>query len=447
MSLLEALDPLLLKGAQEIVAVLRREGHQALFAGGVVRDLLLKRPVSDIDIAVSAPPEEVERLFDSTVAVGKQFGVVIVLIGPHPYEVATFREEGDYRDGRRPTRVNYTDARRDARRRDFTVNALFLEPDGAEVIDYVDGRKDLEARLIRSVGDPSQRFEEDKLRVLRAVRFACQLGFEIEPETERAAMAFAKRINQVSWERIRDEVLKILTGPQAARGLRLLLKSGILDVVLPEVAAMVGVEQPPQYHPEGDVFTHTCLMFEHSGVLDEALALGILLHDVGKPPTFTVRERIRFDGHADLGAEMSDAICRRLRLSNQRREEVVDLVKDHLRFIHVRDMRPSTLKRFLRRSNFEKHLELHRRDCLASHGDLSNYDFCRQKLEELQNEILRPEPLISGRHLIEIGLVPGPRFKSILSAVEDLQLEGVLTDRDSALEWVRARFAAGPDSD
>ncbi len=436
--LLAGLESSLLKGAQEIARRLGEAGHSALLAGGVVRDLLLSRPVSDVDIACSAPPQEVERLFEHTVAVGKQFGVVIVVLAPHQFEVTTFRRETAYLDGRHPSQVTFSDARDDALRRDFTVNALFADPFSGRVTDYVQGRRDLQAGIIRTVGDPCKRFEEDKLRILRAVRFAANLGFEIEAGTFRQVCAAATNLEQVSRERIRDELVKILTGPDASRGLGLLLESGILQVILPEAAAMQGVEQPPKFHPEGDVFVHTCLMFEKAGqISDPNLALGILLHDVGKPPTFTVKDRIRFDGHAELGAKMSDEVCRRLRLSNIQREEVVELVRHHLRFIHVRQMRESTLKRFLRLDNFEKHLELHRLDCLASHGDLSSYEYCREKLEELAAQPLKPKPLINGRDLIEMGLKPGPVFGKILSQLEDLQLEGVLKSRREALEWVR----------
>jgi tRNA nucleotidyltransferase/poly(A) polymerase len=440
MSLLEKIDPDLLAGTLHICTTLRDRGFQSLVAGGAVRDLLLNKPVSEIDIATSAPPEEVQRLFPRTVAVGKQFGVIIVVEGGKNYEVTTFRRESGYLDGRHPTQIHFTDAREDALRRDFTVNALFLDPFTGQFFDFVGGQADLEKRLIRTVGDPAERFGEDKLRVLRAVRFACQLGFRIEAETFRQVQRSASGLTLVSWERIRDEILKILTGPDPARGLVLLDESGILPVILPEVAAMKGVEQPPEFHPEGDVFEHTRLMLSLAGgLLDPVLAMAILLHDVGKPPTFTVKERIRFDGHAELGAEMADAICRRLRLTTEQTEEIVDLVKNHLRFIPVQEMRESTLKRFLRKENFHRHLELHRLDCLASHGDLSSYNFCRRKLEEFTLEALRPKPLIGGQDLIDLGLEPGPIFSEILGSVEDLQLEGKIKTREEALDWVRRR--------
>lgn len=440
MELLNRIDPKLRSGALFIVRRLQEHGNKALFAGGVVRDLLLGRPISDVDIATSALPDEVQNLFEHTVDVGKEFGVVIVVIDSTPFEVTTFRKDVEYMDGRHPVRVTFSDEREDALRRDFTVNALFLEPDTGQVIDYVGGRKDLDLRLIRTVGAPEDRFDEDKLRIMRAIRFACQLDFQIEEQTMAAVKKFAPQILQVSWERIRDELIKILLSPGASRGLALLLETGILEVILPEVAAMDGVEQPPEFHPEGDVFTHTRLMFELSKERSEALALGILLHDVGKPPTFAVKDRIRFDGHAEVGAEMAAEICRRLRISRETTKRVVALVKNHLRFIPVKRMRESTLKRFLRQEHFDEHLELHRLDCLASHGDLSNYYFCLEKLKEFEGEKMRPPRLLTGHDLMDMGLEPGPLFSEILTAIEDLQLEGQLETREQALDWVRRNY-------
>ena len=440
MSLQERVDPHLLKGALAILKTLHDQGHEAYFAGGAVRDLLLEKSISEIDIATSASPQEIEQLFPKTIPVGKQFGVIVVVQDTNNFEVTTFRKEADYVDGRHPTRVSFTDARHDVERRDFTVNALFFNPFTEEVIDYLKGREDLERKLIRTVGPPQSRFQEDKLRLLRALRFACQLDFEIEQQTYQQVKEHASQLTQVSWERIRDEVLKILTGPDPSRGLKLMSDSGILEVILPEIAAMQGVQQPPQFHPEGDVFVHTCLMFELSQERSETLALEILLHDVGKPPTFIIKERIRFDGHADLGAKMAEEICRRLRISNQQIEEVVDVVKDHLRFIHVQEMRESTLKRFLRKTNFSDHLELHRLDSLASHGKLSSYHFCQERLEELSQEAMRPKPLINGHDLIHLGLEPGPIFSEIMSAVEDFQLEGKLSSKEETLDWVKQHY-------
>ncbi len=440
MSLQDRVDPHLLKNALAIVKTLHDQGQEAYFAGGAVRDLLLEKSISEIDLATSASPQEIEQLFPKTIPVGKQFGVMVVVQDTNNFEVTTFRKEGDYVDGRHPTQVSFTDAQHDVERRDFTVNALFLNPFTEEVLDYVKGREDLERQLIRTVGPSSLRFQEDKLRLLRALRLACQLDFEIEQETYQQVKEHASQLTQVSWERIRDEVFKILTGPDPSRGLQLMFDSGILEVILPEVAAMDGVQQPPQFHPEGDVFVHTCLMFKLSQQRSETLSLAILLHDVGKPPTFVVKERIRFDGHADLGAKMAEEICRRLRISNQQIEEVVDLVKDHLRFIHVQEMRESTLKRFLRKTNFHDHLELHRLDSLASHGNLSSYHFCQEKLEEMTQEAMRPEPLISGHDLIGLGLKPGPIFSEIMSAAEDFQLEGKLSSKEETLDWVKKHY-------
>ncbi len=441
--LLKNIDAELLRGASCIILRLREAGHEAYIAGGAVRDLILGRSVGDLDVATSADPDTVGSLFPATIPVGKQFGVMIVVENGINYEVATFREEGDYSDGRRPDRVEFVDARTDAQRRDFTVNGLLLDPSSGEILDYCEGRKDLEAKIIRTIGKPTDRFGEDKLRLIRAVRFAAQLGFEIDAETWSELRSQARGIEQVSCERIRDELLKMLTAEHADRGLRLLLASGLLAVILPEVAAMLGVEQPPEFHPEGDVWIHTCLMF--SLVIDpsETLALGMLLHDVGKPLTYSVRDRIRFDGHAEVGADLAARICRRLRVSNQQLQTVVELVRQHLRFMHVQQMRESKLKRFLRQESFDEHLELHRVDCLASHGDLTAYEFCRQKLDELGEEEIKPAPLLDGHDLIALGLEPGPRFGELLSAVEDKQLEREFKSREEALEWVRRELNLG----
>jgi poly(A) polymerase len=440
MGLLSQIEPRFLNGALQIVETLHRAGFEALFAGGMVRDLLLGRPVSDIDVTTSAPPETIERLFDHTIPVGKQFGVVIVIIDSVNYEVATFRKEFDYQDGRHPGRVEFTSAQEDSMRRDFTINALMLDPRQEEVIDFVGGRRDLENRIIRTVGDAEDRFREDKLRLMRAIRFACELDFQIEDQTKRALKAQACEIRQVSQERIRDELLKTLVSPRGGLGLEMFMEAGLLQMILPEVAAMAGVEQPPEFHPEGDVFVHTCLMLTLAEAPHFVLALGILLHDVGKPPTFQVADRIRFNGHADVGAEMAEDICRRLRVSREDCHRVVDLVKDHLRFMHVQEMRESTLKRFLRKDHFDDHLELHRLDCLASHKNLSNYEFCCRRLKEIGEERLKPELVLGGHDLIELGFSPGPIFSEILSSLEDKQLEGEITERQEALEWVRAKW-------
>jgi len=439
---LNRIEARLREGALHITKVLAAEGYQVYFAGGAVRDLLLNRSFDEIDIATSAPPDVVEELFPKTIGVGRDFGVVVAVVGGTNYEVATFRSESGYTDGRHPGEVRFTDARQDALRRDFTVNALFLDPATEAVIDFTEGRKDLDRALIRTVRDPGLTFGEDRLRVLRAIRFACQLGFRIDDPTYEGVTRYAHRLSRISWERIRDEILKILCGPEPARGLTLLSDSGVLEAVLPEVFEMHGVMQPPAFHPEGDVFQHTRLMFSLARNLSPTLALGVLLHDVGKPKTSAFRERIRFDGHAELGGRMAEEVCRKLKLSSAQIQQVVRLVKDHLRFMHVRQMRESTLRRFLRTEGFDEHLELHRLDCLASHGDLSNYDFCREKLSELDQEALAPPPLINGHDLIAMGLQPGPLFSEVLKQAEDLQLEGLLTAREDALAWVRKTFGA-----
>jgi len=437
MSLLSRIDQRLLDGALEITRRLQAAGYPAYFAGGAVRDLLLGRELADIDIATAAPPDVVQNLFEHTIAVGAQFGVIVVVESSNSYEVATFRKESGYQDGRHPGKVEFTDAREDALRRDFTINALFLDPEGERILDFVGGQADLEQRLVRTVGRARDRFEEDKLRIMRAIRFGCSLNFEIDAGTLAAIPQFSSVLRQVSMERIRDELLRLLTEGGAARGLPLLLQTGILREILPEIAAMSGVQQPPEFHPEGDVFVHTCLMFELAGEINPALALGILLHDVGKPPTFRVEERIRFDRHAEVGAEMAHKICHRLRLSNDLTHRVVALVRDHLKFIHGQDMRESTLKRFLRQEDFADHLELHRLDCLSSHRNLSNYEFCKAKLEEFSSEVVRPKPLLSGHDLIAEGFKPGPLFSEILTELEDQQLEGKIQTREEAFSWLQ----------
>ncbi len=428
------------KAARRIVERLRRQGHEAFFAGGWVRDHLLQRKPQDIDIATSARPEEVQRLFPNSLAIGASFGVVQVRLYGHPYEVATFRREGPYLDGRHPSEVTFSTPEQDALRRDFTINGLFYDPIAERVIDYVHGRPDLQHRIIRTIGNPRDRFEEDKLRMLRAIRFACILDFEIAAPTWESIRQLAPEMLQVSWERIRDEIVKMFTGPAPGRALDLLHDSGLLAQILPEVEAMRGIEQPPEFHPEGDVYLHTRLALDLLRKPSAVLALGTLLHDVGKPPTYLVRDRIRFDGHVELGAQMADSICRRLRLSNEETERIAELARHHLRFMHVKEMRKSTLTRFLRLPHFADHLELHRVDCLGSHGNLDTYRFCAEKLAELQAEVAPAPPLINGEDLIGLGYHPGPIFREILDAVEDLQIEGVLKTRQEALDYVLKTF-------
>ena len=429
--------------AREIVRKLRAAGHDAYYAGGCVRDLLSGKPPKDIDIATDARPEAVQKLFPRTYAVGAHFGVIVVLENEIQFEVATFRSDGVYLDGRRPTEVHFATAKEDAARRDFTINGMFFDPENEEVIDFVGGRTDLEAGIIRAIGDPAQRFAEDRLRILRAVRFSSVLGFEIEPATWDAVIAHAASINEISAERIREELVRIFLSPKRVRGWDLLDASGLMRALLPELEAMKGCQQPPQFHPEGDVFQHTRIMLE---LLPEdvslRLVLSVLFHDIGKPPTSAVDEegRIRFNGHDRLGAEMTEAIMERLRFSRADIEATVEAVRQHMVFKDVPNMRVAKLKRFMARPTFDDELELHRVDCASSHGMMDNYDFLRQKKEEFANEPIIPPPLVRGDDLIAIGMTPGPKFGEILEAVETRQLEGALKDREEALAWVKAEF-------
>lgn len=430
--------------ALSIVRTLKAAGHEAYFVGGCVRDLLRKKTPKDFDIATDAVPERVAALFPRTVPVGAQFGVMLVLQEEIPFEVATFRADKGYQDGRHPTGVRFTNAREDALRRDFTVNGLFYDPLRREVLDWVGGQKDLKKRIIRAIGDPKRRFTEDKLRMLRAVRFASVLGFKIEPATFAAIKKQARQIEAVSQERVRDELVKMFTGPAPAEALTLLDKTGLLKEVLPEVAKMKGVQQPRAYHPEGDVFVHTRLLLEGLKNAPPVLAFGCLLHDVGKPSTYRRSDRIRFNGHDRVGARMTEHILTRLRFSNDLKEQIVACVDGHMRFKDVKQMKTSTLKKFLQRPTIETELEQHRLDCLASHGDISNWRFLKKKIRTLSKEEIRPQPLLSGRDLIEAGYTQGPLIGKILRAAEEGQLEGTLTSKDQALLWVKKRFPAVP---
>ncbi|MCB9936098.1 MAG: CCA tRNA nucleotidyltransferase [Planctomycetes bacterium] len=430
--------------AKRVVRTLRAAGHEALLAGGCVRDLALKREPKDYDVATSATPDQVEALFPRTVAVGKAFGVIKVLdetIEGLDVEVATFRFDGPYLDGRHPSSVRFTGAAEDAARRDFTINALFLDPESGEVHDYVGGLKDLDARVIRAVGDPRVRFKEDKLRLLRAVRFAAGLNFDIDDATLQAVGDMSAEIKVVSAERIQAELSRLLTTRGQSRGFKLMLETGLLDAILPEISAMVGVQQPPEFHPEGDVWVHTMLALDlmpHPVSL--TLALGVLLHDVGKPPTFDdSTDRIRFNGHDKLGAEMAGEILRRLKFPTEVITRVQSLVEDHLRFINVPKMKTATLKRFVRKLHFDEDLELHRIDCLAGPGTLETYTYVLAKLHEFEREPekLKPKLPIDGNDLKALGLPPGPRYKELLTAVEDEILEGRLETREQALEFVK----------
>lgn len=420
---------------------LKDKGHLAYFAGGCVRDNVMGRQPKDFDIATTATPDQVEGLFPKTVAVGKQFGVMLVVEGGKNFEVATFRREGGYYDGRHPSSVSFAVPEEDARRRDFTVNGLFYDPFTGKVIDYVDGVHDIKGQIIRAIGDPDLRFDEDKLRLLRAIRFASSLGFEIEKETWKAICERSREIQQVSGERIRDELVKILTRPGAARGFSLLSESGLMKEILPEIEAMKGVEQPPEFHPEGDVFVHTRMLLDQLEDTTPVLALAALFHDVGKPPTFAIREgKIKFYEHAPIGARMTQEIMKRLRFSNEEIEAVSTCVENHMKFADVQKMREGKLKRFVTRPTFEVELELHRIDCLSSHGKLDNYQFLQGKLKDYAHEELKPKPFINGHDLIALGMKPGPAMKPLLDELFELQLEGRFKDHSEALATARQRI-------
>jgi len=433
--------------ALDILRQLHAAGHTAYFAGGCVRDMVRGVEPHDYDIATSATPAEVQRLFPRTIPVGVQFGVVLVLAGEHQFEVATFRCDDAYVDGRRPTGVRYGTPEQDAQRRDFTINGLFFDAQANQIIDYVGGQPDIAARVVRTIGDPRQRFTEDKLRLLRCVRFATTLDYTIAPATFAVVREMAPQISVVSAERIREELIKIFTRPHAGRGLELLDVSGLLGVILPEAAAMKGVEQPPAFHPEGDVFTHVKLMLDalpaDPGV---TLAFAVLLHDVGKPPTFTVADRIRFNEHDKIGAEMTEAILRRLRFSNDEIARIVLCVAEHMRFRHVQEMRPAKLKRLLARDTFAAELELHRLDCVSSHGSTENVDFLLQKKSELPPAVIKPAPLVTGHDLVAVGFRPGPRLGAVLREISEQQLDDRLTTREAALAYARSRLPVSNDN-
>jgi poly(A) polymerase len=433
--------------ARGIVRRLQDAGFTALYAGGCVRDRLLGQAPHDYDIATAAKPEQVQALFPRNVAIGAHFGVISVLEGGHEFQVASFRADGLYLDGRRPENVTFSTPEQDAQRRDFTVNGLFFDPIREQLIDYVDGQRDLAARLLRAIGDANDRFREDRLRLLRAVRFATVLGFDLEPRTWEAVCASAVHIHEVSAERIREELVKIFVSPERVRGFDLLDQSGLLRELLPEVEALKGCEQPPQFHPEGDVFKHTRIML---GLLpaevSAPLVFSVLFHDIGKPGTFVVDPtgRIRFSGHDKLGAEMTEAVMSRLRFSRAEIDATIEAVANHMVFKDVQQMRVAKLKRFMARPYFEDEMELHRVDCTSSHGMLDNYEFLKTKRDEFAHEPLIPEPLLTGRDLIALGLKPGPQFTTILEAVQSRQLEGSFTDRDGALAFVRSEYLSTP---
>jgi poly(A) polymerase len=447
--------------AEQIVERLRGSGYDAYFVGGCVRDLLLGRQPADFDVATNAHPDTVLRLFPRTFAVGAHFGVVLVadeIDGAQVVtEVATFRSDGAYSDGRRPESVRFSESpEEDVIRRDFTINGMLLDPQiwmesgnlTEALLDFVGGRADLDAHLVRAIGDADQRFEEDKLRMLRAVRFAARFDFAIEVKTAEAIRTLASKIDQVSRERVRDELTRMLTEGRARRAFELLDSTGLLKEVLPEIDRLHGVEQPPEFHPEGDVWTHTLMLLEQlpEGASPK-LAWGALLHDIGKPATFTPAPtsgpgRIRFNGHVEVGVRIAEDICRRLRFSNEDTEQIASLVENHMRFGDVKRMKESTLKRFFRLRDFPEHLALHRMDSRASHGDLTLYDFARERYEAIPQQEVRPELLVTGRDLIEAGYQPGPQFKDLLAAAEDAQLEGRIHTRDEGFALIREAAAS-----
>lgn len=426
--------------ARAVCARLRDAGHRALLAGGCVRDHLLGVEARDYDIATSAHAEEVTRLFDRTVPVGFAYGVVMVVLPEGHFEVTTFRHDGPYLDGRHPAHIEFVSEELDAQRRDFTINALFLDTADDRVIDYVQGQQDLEKRIVRAVGEPNRRFEEDHLRLLRAVRFAARLGYEIEASTLAAMRNLAPLIHNTSAERIRDELVKMLTEGGARRAFELMDETGLLEQVLPEITAMHGVAQPEEFHPEGDVFEHTLLLLEHLDAPSPTLALAALLHDIGKPVTQSFEDRIRFNHHDRAGARIAGHVCRRLRLSNADTDRITWLVGQHMRLSALTGMRESRRKRFVREAGFRELLELGRLDCLASHRNLSKIKWIEKYLDELSDEELRPRPLLSGHDLIELGFEPGAVFADVLKTVEDAQLEGTLRSKEDAAAFVLGRW-------
>ena len=428
--------------AIDIIGKLQEKGHIAYLAGGCVRDMLRGETPKDYDIATSALPEEITSIFTKTREVGVHFGVVIVIVNNQAFDVATFRNDGSYKDGRHPEEVTFSTPQDDTARRDFTVNGIFFDPISEKYIDFVEGKSDIDKKVIRAIGEPNLRFQEDHLRLLRAIRFAARFDYEIEAETWNSIKSNASGISKISKERIRDELTKILLNENRVLGFDLLVESGLMEHIIPQILQLKGCEQPPQFHPEGDVFVHTRLMLS---LLKDApsieLVLSVLLHDIGKPATYSFDEeadRIRFNGHDKLGAEMSEQILRDLKFSNSIVEDVVQMVANHMTFKDVQKMRQSKLKRFMSRSTFNDEIELHRVDCLGSWGGLDNYDFLNKKMVEFANEPIIPQPLLTGKDLIELGWSPGPDLGQTLNSVQDMQLEGKLNSKDEALDWVKS---------
>lgn len=428
-----------LNSATSLARLLTESGHTAYFAGGCVRDKLLGLSPKDYDIATSATPAEVLKLFPKSNEVGAHFGVVIAKHEGHHIEIATFRTDGSYGDGRRPDSVTFSTPEEDAHRRDFTINGLFENPETGEVIDHVNGLSDLKSRTLRAIGNPSDRFKEDALRLLRAIRFSTTLGFPIEPVTLAAIRENAHLLDKVSPERIRDEFSKTITSRNRRRGLELLVDTSLIGHFLPEVLPTIGCEQPPEWHPEGDVYTHTCIMLE---MLEPdaplELCLATLLHDIAKPPTRTIDPdgRIRFNGHDAMGAEMAEEILTRLKYPNAVIRDASHMVSRHMQFMNVRQMRKSTLKRFMAEPTFPQEMELHRVDCASSNGFTDNYIFLNEKAGEFASEPLIPPPLVTGRDLISRGLEPGPRFREILEDIQTEQLENRLSTREEAMIYL-----------
>ena len=427
--------------AVSIVRRLRAAGYEAFFAGGCVRDMLLDKTPQDYDITTNARPEDVQRVFPDTIPVGAQFGVILVLLDGQPFEVASYRHDGPYLDGRHPSSVRYGSLEEDIQRRDFTINGMVYDPIDDRVIDVVEGQRDIERRLVRAIGAAERRFEEDRLRMIRAVRIAASLGFAIDEATFAAIKKLAPTITRIAWERIGDEITRILTEGGARRGFELLDASHLLQVLLPEITALKGTRQSPDYHPEGDVFNHTLLLLSQLDAPSETLAYGCLLHDVAKPVCFREEaERITFYGHTEKGAAMAEEILKRLKRGRAAWERVAYLVRNHLRHVQAPQMRLSTLKRFLREEGIDELLELTRIDALASNGDLQYYQFCKARIAELNEEEIRPPPLVRGNDLIGLGFTPGPIFAEILRQVEDHQLGGELKDREQAMDWIRRNY-------
>ena len=430
--------------ATDIARRLQETGHTAYFAGGCVRDELIGLDPHDYDIATSAKPDEVQKLFPHTQAVGAHFGVILVMEHGRAFEVATFRSDHEYIDGRRPEMVTFSTPEEDAARRDFTINGMFHDPVADKFIDFVGGRDDLKSQTLRAIGDPVARFREDKLRLLRAIRFAARFGHDIDPATWEALSAHAADIHAVSVERIREELVKILAHPSRVRGFDLLDQSGLLKEILPEIEALKGCEQPAQFHPEGDVFVHTRAMLELlPPEAPASLALAVLFHDIGKPPTFRYHadeDRIRFSGHDRVGAAMTEKLMERLRFSRHDIDRVTEAVRQHMVFKDVQNMRTAKLKRFMAREGFDEELELHRVDCQSSHGALDNYDFLKTKAEEFANEPLIPPPLLTGHDLMALGWKPGPHFGQVLESIQTAQLEGTLATIEEAIAWVKENY-------